>query len=83
MFDMDGIDALLEGGARPAPKLGYFVEIALRDAEGNELLKLTGESEARPDPDPDPDPNPNPNPNLDPDPNPNPNPNPNPSLNPH
>ena len=34
MFDMDGIDALLEGGARPAPS-SLLVEIALRDAEGN------------------------------------------------
>ena len=47
MFDMDGIDALLDGGgAQAAPKLGYFVELTLRDADGNEVLKVTGESEA-------------------------------------
>ena len=42
MFDMDGIDALLDGGGQAAPKLGYFVELTLRDADGNEVLKLTG-----------------------------------------
>jgi hypothetical protein len=46
MFDMEGIDSLLDGGTQAAPKLGYFVELTLRDAEGNEVLKVTGESEA-------------------------------------
>ena len=30
MFDMEGIDSLLDGGATAPPKLGYYLELTLR-----------------------------------------------------
>ena len=44
----------IRAGSEPGAEARLIVEIALRDAEGNELLKLTAESEARPNPHPDP-----------------------------
>ena len=46
MFDMEGIDALIDGGAAAPPKLGYFVELTLRDGDGAEVAQITAESEA-------------------------------------
>ena len=45
MYDIDGIDALYDGGKGEAPKLSFFVELTATDGDGSELLRVVGESE--------------------------------------
>jgi HSP20 family molecular chaperone IbpA len=46
LYDLDGMDAMVEGGA-PAPlaPMQYFVEVAVLDADGKEAARLTCGSE--------------------------------------
>lgn len=46
LYDLDGMDAMVDGGGpAPPPAMQYFVEIAVLDADGAEVARLTCGSE--------------------------------------